>query len=228
MRVVGELKSSSSTFPMHPTVIRRFAASARVACAVYLARVAHSAHGRTRAAAAALGTAACAACVGWLLAGCSPAYNWRTVNDNVAGYAIDLPAKPTLDERALDIAGTPMRMRVRAANAQEAVFAVGTIALPSDDPQLQRAVLDFLRAGLARNVGASADARATEIPLAAGGQVPGLEIDVSGNAGAGREHRTIHALLVARGKHVYQAAIIAGREPPREQVDQFFQSFKLF
>lgn len=199
---------------MHSTVSRRFAA--------------RSATARAAGAGAALRVAACAALAGALLAACSPAYDWRTVTDSADGYAIDLPAKPTVDERPIDIAGTPMRMRMRIADAQEAVFAVGTIALPSDDPQLQRAVLDYLRAGLARNVGAPADARAAQVPLAAGGQVTGLEIDVSGKAGAEHERKTIHARLVARGRHVYQATIVAGREPPQEQVDQFFQSFKLF
>lgn len=163
-----------------------------------------------------------------VLAGCSPAYDWRTVTDNENGYAIDLPAKPLIDERPIDIAGTKMRMHVRAANAATAVFAVGTVVMPSDDPQLQRTVLDYMRDGLARNVGAKPDARAIDVPLAGGGRVAALELDVSGPAGATGKHKTIHAWLVARGRHVYQATIVADEAPPQEQSDQFFQSFKLF
>jgi hypothetical protein len=163
-----------------------------------------------------------------VLAACSPDYDWRTVTDSAAGYQIDLPAKPMLDERSVEIAGQPMQVSMRVAEAQDAVFAVGTIALPSDDARMQRAVLDFLQAGLARNVGAQPDARTTQISLASGGQVQGFEIDVTGNAGAKPERKTIHALLVARGKHVYSAAIVSSHEPPQEQVDQFFRSFKLF
>jgi hypothetical protein len=160
--------------------------------------------------------------------GCSPTYNWRTITDNTDGYTIDLPAKPTLDERPIDIAGSAMPMHMRAAHVRGAVFAVGTIVLPSDDPRLQRTVLDYLRTGLARNVGAVADARSVQVPLTGGGQVPALEIAVSGTAGAKHERKVIRAWLVARGSHVYQATIAADEPPLSEQSDPFFESFKVF
>lgn len=168
------------------------------------------------------------ACAIATLAGCSPTYDWRTVTDNSDGYAIDLPAKPTEDERPIDIAGTSMPMHMRAAHLNGAVFAVGTIVLPSDDPQLQRVVLDYLRTGLARNLGAAGTARAIGVPLAAGGRIPALEIALSGTAGDEHEHKMLHAWLVARGRHVYQAVIAADVAPPPEQSDQFFGSFKVF
>ena len=58
-------------------------------------------------------------------------------------------------------------------------------------------------------------------------QVPGVEMTFSGKAGANQELRTMHARLVARGRRVYQAAIIGSKNPAPEQIDQFFQSFKL-
>jgi hypothetical protein len=119
-------------------------------------------------------------------------------------------------------------MAMQTAEAGNAVFAVGTVILPSDDPQTQRTALDFLCTGLARNVSAAADARVVQIPLAAGGQVPGLEMRLSGKAGEQKETRTIYARFVAHGRHVYQAAIIASEPLPQEQVDQFFQSFQLY
>lgn len=172
--------------------------------------------------------AAGAALTAAVLAGCSPTYDWRTITDNSDGYAIDLPAKPTEDDRAIEIAGQSLPMHMRAAHLKGAVFAVGTIVLPSDDPQLQRTVLDYLRTGLARNLGVPPNARAIGVPLAAGGQVPALEIALSGTAGDEHEHKMLHAWLVARGKHVYQAVIAADRAPPPEQSDQFFGSFKVF
>jgi hypothetical protein len=147
-------------------------------------------------------------------------------NDN--GYTVDLPAKPSSDARQIDIGGTSMRMAMQTAEAGNAVFAVGTVILPSDDPQTQRTALDFLRTGLARNVSAAPDGHAVQIPLAAGGQVPGLEMTLSGRAGEQKETRTIYARFVAHGRHVYQAAIIASEPLPQEQVDQFFQSFQLY
>lgn len=172
----------------------------------------------------ALGSLCCAA----ILAACSPTYDWRTIMNNDNGYTVDLPAKPSLDERQIDIDGKPMKMAMQTAEAGDAVFAVGTIMLPDDKPQTQQATLDFLRAGLARNLGVPPNAQATPVPLAAGGQVTGLEVTFSGKAGPKQEFRVMHARLVAKGRHVYQAAVIGQKEPPPEQLDQFFGSFKLY
>jgi hypothetical protein len=171
---------------------------------------------------------ACVLAVSGALTACSPTYDWRTVMNNDNGYTVDLPAKPSADARQIDIGGTSMQMAMQTAEAGDAVFAVGTVMLPSDAPQTQQSALDFLRDGLARNVGAPPDAHAVQIPLAAGGQVPGLEMKLSGKAGEEKETRTIYARLVAHGKHVYQAAIIASQPLPQDQVDQFFQSFQLY
>lgn len=162
------------------------------------------------------------------LAACSPAYNWRSVTNAADGYSIELPAKPTVDERSVDIAGRPMTMRVQAAHAQGAVFAIGVIVLPGDDAQLRRTVTDYVRTSLARNLGVAAEGRAVQVPLAAGGNVEGMALELSGAAGAGHEHKTLRVWIVARGNHVYEATLVAGQQPPQEQVDQFFQSFKLF
>ncbi|WP_408456875.1 hypothetical protein [Paraburkholderia fungorum] len=180
---------------------------------------------RTR---AVLGTMACALVLGGALSACSPTFDWRTVMNNDNGYTVDLPAKPGNDQRVIQIGGTPMQMAMQTAEAGDAVFAVGTVMLPSDDEATQRAALEFLRTGLARNVGAAPDAHAVQIPLAAGGQVLGLEMKVTGEAGSQHETRTVYARLVARGRHVYQAAIIASKPLQQEQIDQFFSSFQLY
>jgi len=160
-------------------------------------------------------------------AACSPTYDWRLVTNNDSGYVIDLPAKPSADERDVVIGTMTVRMRMQTAEVDHAVFVVGTIALPDDQAATQQKALAFLRDGLARNVGAPAHARPVDVPLASGGATPGVEMRVSGAAGADRQRRTIHARLVAKGAHVYQVAIVAGHEPPPDQVDQFFDSFKL-
>ena len=172
------------------------------------------------------------ACVASLVCGaliaCTPAYDWRTVMNNDDGYEVTLPAKPRAAERRIEIAGQPMTMRMQTAEANDAVFAVGTVVLPRADPALQRAALDYLEQGLARNVNARPQARSTQIELAVGGNVPGSEMQVEGQSGDKRESRTIHARFVARGAHVYQLAIVSDKAPPPEQAEQFFTSFKLF
>ncbi|APA85928.1 hypothetical protein BJG93_11365 [Paraburkholderia sprentiae WSM5005] len=175
-----------------------------------------------------IGAAAAALTVGVAISACSPTFDWRTVMNNDKGYTVDFPAKPGNDQRAVQIGGTPMQMAMQTAEAGNAVFAVGTVMLPDDSDATQRAALAFLRAGLARNVGATPDAHAVQVPLAAGGKTLGLEMTVSGAAGAKHETRIVYARLVARGRHVYQAAIIADQPLPQDQVDQFFSSFQLY
>ncbi len=177
---------------------------------------------------AVLGQMACTLALGAVLSACSPTFDWRTVMNNDNGYTVDLPAKPGNDQRAVQIDGTPMQMAMQTAEAGDAVFAVGTVMLPNDSEATQRAALDFLRTGLARNVGVAPEAHAVQIPLAAGGHVPGLEMKLGGEAGSRHEARTVYARLVARGRHVYQAAIIASGPMQQEQVDQFFSSFQLY
>jgi hypothetical protein len=169
-----------------------------------------------------------ALCAGVALTACSPTYDWRTISNDDSGYTVDLPAKPGNDERQIDIGGVPMKMRMQTAEAGNTVFAVGTVILPKDDPQLQKSVLDYLRDGLAHNLGVAPDAHAAQVPLAMGGDVPGLDMAFSGKAGPKQEERTLHARLVAKGVHVYQAAVIGSEAPPPEQLDQFFGSFKLY
>lgn len=171
--------------------------------------------------------AVCGLAAGALLA-CTPTYDWRTVMNNDSGYTVDLPARPGTDDRRVDIDGTSMQMHMQTAEADQTVFAVGTLTLPASDPQLQQKALDFLRNGMAHNVGMAPNGRVVQIPLAAGGAVPGFEMTLSGKAGPKQEPRTIHVRLVARGTHVYQAAVIASKEPAPEQIDQFFGSFKLY
>lgn len=177
---------------------------------------------------AAMSTLACVLALGGALSACSPTFDWRTIMNNDNGYTVDLPAKPGNDQRAVQIGGKQMQMAMQTAEAGDAVFAIGTVMLPDDSEATQRAALDFLRTGLARNVGAAPNARAVQIPLAAGGQVLGLEMTLSGEAGSQHEARTVYARLVARGRHVYQAAIISPKPMQQEQVDQFFSSFQLY
>ncbi len=161
------------------------------------------------------------------LIACSPTYDWRTISNNASGYSVDMPAKPGADERRLDVAGTPMRMRVQTAEVSGAVFVVGTLELPDAQPATQQKALAYLREGLAHNVGAMPDAHAVAVPVEAGGSVEGVDMQLAGKAGANEEQRTIHARLVAKGAHAYQWAIVGREQPAPEQVDQFFQSFKL-
>ncbi|ACR30254.1 hypothetical protein [Burkholderia glumae] len=161
--------------------------------------------------------------------GCSPALDWRTLHSD-AGYTIDLPARPTVDARTVEIGGAPLTMRMQAAHVAGAVFAVGTVTLPQPSEAGRRAVLEALRAALARNLRAQPVVREVAVPLAAGGSTPGVELTIRGGpAGSSQATagKTMVARLVARGAHVYQAVAIADTPLPAEALDQFLGSLKL-
>jgi len=162
------------------------------------------------------------------LAACSPAYDWRTVTNSASGYSVDLPAKPRAEQRDVEIDGTPMPMSMQTAEVDRVLFVVGTLALPDDQPATQQRAIAFLRDGLARNVGVPPATGDVAIPVSSGGSVEGIEMQIAGKAGQAQQARTIHARIVAKGAHAYEIAIVARSQPPADQSDQFFQSFKLY
>jgi len=169
-------------------------------------------------------------CTAAALLACTPAYDWRTIQNNDDAYEVTFPAKPHSDARDIDVAGKPMHMKMQMAEAGDAVFAVGTVDLPDADPATQRAALDFLQQGLARNLNAAPAAHSVDIEVAAGGRLSGAEITVNGTSANGQKSEThqIRARFIAKGTHAYQVAIVSTKAPPPDQIDQFFSSFKLF
>ena len=170
---------------------------------------------------------------GAALLACTPAYDWRTIQNNDDAYEITFPAKPRSDARDIEINGQKMHMSMQTAEAGDAVFAVGTVDLPNADAPTRRAAIDFLQRGLAHNLNATPAASPVQIDVAAGGQLAGEEISVKGLSstsadGEKTEPHEIRARFVAKGPHVYQVAIVSTKLPPPDQVDQFFSSFKLF
>jgi hypothetical protein len=163
---------------------------------------------------------------------CSPSYNWREVQNADGAYSVLLPAKPLVDERTLDIGGTPMKMRMQTADVGDVTFAIGVVTLPSEDPRLQSQVLAYLQTGIARNLGAQPATHPVSVRAGVGGAahtLSGTAMDVSG-AAAGQpasDRRVIHARFAARGRHVYQAVVVSRSEPPPDQLEQFFDSWQL-
>jgi len=164
------------------------------------------------------------------LMACTPAFDWRSVTNTDGGFSATYPAKPASDERSVQIAGQSLRMQMQSARVGDVVFAVGVVMLPDDTPALQAAVLDYLQQGLARNIGVAPQVQAARIQLDATGQsIPATQFAASGIVPDSKhEHRFMSARFAARGARVYEVVIVAPTEPATEQVDQFFDSFKLF
>jgi hypothetical protein len=163
------------------------------------------------------------------LAACSSKFEWRTITNDDGRYTVMYPAKPALDERVLPIAGAKLKMQMQAARAGGATFAVGAVQLPNDDPRLQRAVLDLLESGLARNIGIDMKLQKIQIPLTEDSKfVEGEALSGNGKVAGRTEHRMVSARFVIRGQRVVQAVVIADKPVPPEQVEQFLNSLRLY
>ncbi|RKP58779.1 hypothetical protein [Pararobbsia silviterrae] len=164
-----------------------------------------------------------------VLAACSPKYEWRTLTNDDGRFSVMYPAKPALDERVLPIAGHTLKMRMQAARAGDAMFAVGSVELPSNDPALQRAVLDALESGIARNVGIDDAPSRIQVPLTENGRyADGEALSGRGKVAGRSEHRTVEARFVAHDRRVIQAIVISDKPVPADQVAQFLDSLRVY
>jgi hypothetical protein len=162
-------------------------------------------------------------------ASCAPQYDWRIVNGDNDGFDVMMPGKITTDERPVVVGGQPLPMRMHTVECAGAVFAIGVVTLPSDDAALRTQVLTYLQTGISRNLAGRPVTRPVTISLAAQGQsVSGVELAQSGMAAGEHVPRQLQARFVARGRHVYEAAIVGEKLPAAEQSEQFFSSLRLY
>lgn len=113
-------------------------------------------------------TAATAAA--FVLGGCSPALNWRTVALPDASLTIALPCKPDHASRSIELAGTPVDLVMAGCDADGATFAVSYAAL--SDPAQLAAAMTHWRAAVIANLGPGVAATAVDAPFAPAGVLP--------------------------------------------------------
>lgn len=165
-----------------------------------------------------------------LLAGCSPALNWRTVQLPDAGITITLPCKPDQAVRAVELAGAPVELAMAGCDADGATFAVSHAAL--SDPALVGAALAHWRAAAIVNLGNGAAANAVDVPYAPPGVLPlpqsvrtvvqGLRAD----GGTVVAQGVWFARTVGPQMRVYHAVVYTSKPRP-EVADQFFAGITL-
>lgn len=152
------------------------------------------------------------------LAGCSPDYNWRQVDNADAAFAALFPAKPSSHAREINLDGIRTNMSMTAAEVHGALFAVGSTQLSS--PALVQPALEAMKTAMVRNIGGTI-ASQRNVP----GPVPSSEVVASGT----RNGRPVQltARFAARNQRVYQAVVIgAPQEVPAEAIDTFLSSFR--
>lgn len=164
---------------------------------------------------------ACAACA-FLLAACSPQYNWREVRGTAVPFTVTLPGKPATHARAINLGGQPVTMTMTAAEVDHVTFAVGTVEL-ADAAQAEKAV-GAMKTALVNNIGGTL---AQEKTVVIGG-APAIAIEASGPpAATGGQPRLLLARFMAQGKRAYQLVVLGSEKAgTRDAADIFFTSFK--
>lgn len=82
----------------------------------------------------------------FLLAACSPALNWRDVALADASLRASLPCKPEVAQRTVELAGTPVELRMTGCEADGATFAFACAGLT--DPARAGVTLAHWRAAV--------------------------------------------------------------------------------
>ncbi|MFY3383211.1 hypothetical protein [Paracidovorax sp. MALMAid1276] len=170
------------------------------------------------------------ACLALVLAGCSPALNWRSVPVPDGAITITLPCKPDHATRTVELAGVPAEMSMTGCDADGATFAVSHLLLA--DPAQMGAALTHWRAAVLANLGPGAAAQAVDAPYAPAGVLPvpqSVRTTVQGQRPDGKAV-TAQALWFARALgpqvRLYHAVVYAPTPRP-EAADTFFAGLAL-
>ena len=67
-----------------------------------------------------------------VLAGCTPAFNWREVSFDLAGMTALLPCKPDRGARSVQLAGQAMPMSMAGCESGGAMFTLSLVEVPAN------------------------------------------------------------------------------------------------
>lgn len=185
----------------------------------------------------------------FLLAACSPDFDWRVVRPEQAPFMLDMPAKPANLTRRINLDGLQVDMQMHGARVGKLNFTAAWVRLPSGpagadapaDPaaaatpvrpaaNVSGKALAAMEQGMINNV-AGKLSTAREQPLrlvnALGeqtGLVPARFVDVTGNAGG--EAVRMQAIFVALGNAAMQFVVL-GSDWSDEAAQTFLDSVRL-
>jgi hypothetical protein len=164
-----------------------------------------------------------AALVGFGLAACSPALNWRTVRLEESGLTALFPCKPVKRDRQQPGFGPAAHMTMLSCDAADSVFAVSSMDV--GDPAQVRSTLTRLKRSAAENIGA-------QIKVIGPATVPGATpnddatvLRLEGKA-PDRTALTEQTAFFTKGTRVFQAAVVSPAWN-QEAADTFFEGLKL-
>jgi len=159
----------------------------------------------------------------FLLAACSPHFNWREFTSKDASYQVLFPDKPATASRDIDLDGVKTTMTMTAAEVDNILFAVGQADV--GDAAAASAALAAMQAAMVKNIGGAVTSSATAAASNNVGTRMTRDIDALGSRN-GQPMRLV-AHFEARGSRVYQVVVAGPAKTIKpEQTEQFIGSFK--
>ena len=170
-----------------------------------------------------------------LIAGCTPAYDWRDIRGPGGEYWVQLPAKPATLTRQIHLEGFEVEMTMQGAKVGENAFTVALVPLPKQPVEAagmspERVQL-AMREQMLRNIGAPVSTRteaaAVDLVSVDGKKIGKLQTQAIATQGTGK-HAAIElrARFVVWQDHALQIVAI-GPELDPEQAGYFLDSLRL-
>ena len=158
-----------------------------------------------------------------VLAGCTPALDWREVRPEGASVALSLPCKPSVFARKVALAESVVELSLHACSASGVTWALAHADM--GDPAKVTAALRELRQSAAANLGAALPPLAAMAPPGATPNAESGRSVLEGRLPDGRQVGEL-VLVFARGTRVFQATAVGDRVPV-EAADTFASSIRL-
>ncbi len=159
-----------------------------------------------------------------LLAGCSPALDWREVRPAHSPVQLLMPCKPAAQERRVSLAGQPVRLTLHACTAGGQTWGLAFADVV--EPARVGPALVELGASAAGNIGAPAAAGAG--PLQVPGATPHADSRRWRLQGTRPDGKPVQMQLAvfAHGTQVFQATAL-GEQLPDDAADTFFDALRM-
>lgn len=154
-----------------------------------------------------------------LLMGCSPEYDWRSVNTAEGNLTALFPARPVEQTRQVELDGEKMPFTMQIATVSDEVYAVGYRVFPAEMVAEQAKIEQKGRALMASVYYTMGEPMPDPAP--AFGEIFSFYKGVNGKV------FNVHVKILAANGIIAQAYVAADNQAPLEQVRQFLDGVKI-
>ncbi len=153
------------------------------------------------------------------LGGCSPEYDWRSVNTAEGNLTVLFPSKPVEQTRQVELDGDKMPFTMQVATVSDEVYAIGYRVFPAQMVAEQAVIRQKGRALMASVYKTMGEPMPEPAP--AFGETFSFSKGVNGKV------FNVHVKILAANGIIAQAYVAADNQTPPEQVSRFLDGVKI-